>query len=282
MKSPLDPDNFIDLKLKKAIPYNHNSSKFVFELPNNEASLIPITSCVVVRSSDPQALVDKNGKPVIRPYTPISAPEEKGEFTFLVKKYETGNMSKHFFDLKKGDTLAFKGPIDKFPWKSMSIFPFGIHFSNWLAHTVNEFDEVALIGGGSGITPLYQVLQHVLPDKTNRTKFTLLFANVSEEDILMREVFDEMKTKYPDTFSVVYALDKPPKEWQGIAGYVSKADIQKHVAPPSLGDKVKVFVCGPPGQMASISGNKAGKKQGELGGILKELGYTEDQVRVQI
>jgi len=35
---------------------------------------------------------------------------------------------------------------------------------------------------------------------------------------------------------------------------------------------------GPPGQVAAVSGKKAGMKQGELGGILKELGYSEDQV----
>ena len=35
---------------------------------------------------------------------------------------------------------------------------------------------------------------------------------------------------------------------------------------------------GPPGQVVAVAGQKAGMKQGELGGILKELGYTEDQV----
>lgn len=35
---------------------------------------------------------------------------------------------------------------------------------------------------------------------------------------------------------------------------------------------------GPPGQVSAIAGKKDGMKQGTLGGILKELGYTEDQV----
>ena len=39
---------------------------------------------------------------------------------------------------------------------------------------------------------------------------------------------------------------------------------------------------GPPGQVAAVAGKKAGMKQGELAGILKDLGYTEDQVRVSI
>jgi cytochrome-b5 reductase len=35
---------------------------------------------------------------------------------------------------------------------------------------------------------------------------------------------------------------------------------------------------GPPGQVNAIAGKKDGMKQGPVGGILKELGYTEEQV----
>lgn len=31
-KSPLDPDNFVDFKLKKIEPYNHNTAKYVSRL----------------------------------------------------------------------------------------------------------------------------------------------------------------------------------------------------------------------------------------------------------
>lgn len=37
-------------------------------------------------------------------------------------------------------------------------------------------------------------------------------------------------------------------------------------------------VTGPPPQVASVAGKKDGPRQGELGGILKELGYASDQV----
>ncbi|KAF8240910.1 cytochrome-b5 reductase [Tricholoma matsutake] len=259
-KSPLDPENFVNFKLKKIVPYNHNTSTFIFELPNNEASLLPVASCLVVKSSDPEALKDANGKPIIRPYTPISPPEHNGELALMVKKYEAGNASKHIHSLKEGDTLAMKGPISKFPYKA------------------NEFDEVALIGGGSGITPLYQVVAHALSDKSNKTKFTLLFSNVTEKDILLREELDALQKQHPGTFNLIYLLDKPGKDWTGPSGYISADVIQQHVGPASLKEKVKIFVCGPPGQVAAVAGKKAGMKQGELGGILKELGYTEDQV----
>lgn len=81
----------------------------------------------------------------------------------------------------------------------------------------------------------------------------------------------------------------------GPSGYVNADLIQQHFAPPSLGDKVKVFVCGesfcrrlgrlkptsitgPPPQVLSLAGKKDGPRQGELSGILKDLGYTTDQV----
>ncbi|KAK0455819.1 cytochrome-b5 reductase [Armillaria borealis] len=259
-KSPLDPNNFVDFKLKKIIPYNHNTSTFVFELPNNEASLLPVTSCLVVKSSDSAALVDAKGNPIIRPYTPISQPDEKGILSLLVKNYENGNASKHIHSLKEGDTLAVKGPIPKWPYKH------------------NEFDEVALIGGGSGITPLYQVISHALPDPANRTKFTLVYSNVTEADILLRSEIDALQKKYPNKLEVVYALDKPPAGWTGPTGFISKDLLKKFVAPASLNEKVKVFICGPPGQVAALAGKKDGFKQGELSGALKELGYTEDQV----
>lgn len=96
---------------------------------------------------------------------------------------------------------------------------------------VNEFDEVGLIAGGTGMyvffrilglrlisvvsTPMYQVLQHALADKDNKTKFKLLFANTSEPDILLREQLDALKSKHPNRFDVVYVIDKPSEKWTG-------------------------------------------------------------------
>ena len=101
-------------------PQPLSSSRYTFELPPDTASLLPIASCVVVKSGSdaPTPLVGKNGKPIIRPYTPISPSDLEGELTFLVKKYDQGKMSKYFHELKPGETLAIKGPIPKFEYKS--------------------------------------------------------------------------------------------------------------------------------------------------------------------
>ncbi len=41
---------------------------------------------------------------------------------------------------------------------------------------------------------------------------------------------------------------------------------------------LRVGGIGPSGQVIAVAGEKDGMKQGAIGGILKELGYTEDQV----
>ena len=120
-RSALDPERFLDLKLKAIEPYNHNTSRFIFELPDGGAAHSPITSLVVVRASEgsPGAPVDKKGDLAVRAYTPISSPDQEGELVLLIKKYENGVISKYVHErLKPNDTLAIKGPITKFPYKS--------------------------------------------------------------------------------------------------------------------------------------------------------------------
>jgi NAD(P)H-flavin reductase len=55
---------------------------------------------------------------------------------------------------------------------------------------------------------MFQILQHALADPANKTKFVLLFGNVEERDILLRDSFDKLSKKHPDTFKVVHVLEK--------------------------------------------------------------------------
>lgn len=114
--------------------------------------------------------------------------------------------------------------------------------------------------------------------KNNTTKVTLIFGNRTEEDILLKEELDGYVKSFPDRFKVVYALDTPPADWQGIAGYVSKNHIKEHLPAPETNSSV-IFVCGPDPLLASIAGPKnPDKSQGEVAGLLKELGYDSTNV----
>lgn len=49
--------------------------------------------------------------------------------------------------------------------------------------------------------------------------------------------------------------------------------------PPPGAPDAMVFVCGPPGLMNAVSGDKAkDKSQGPLSGMLKDMGYSAERV----
>ncbi|KAI1303944.1 NADH-cytochrome b5 reductase [Mortierella claussenii] len=162
--------------------------------------------------------------------------------------------------MKPGDTLAVKGPISKYPLKA------------------NQHESVSLIAGGTGITPMMQVISGLLRDKEDKTKINLIFANVSPDDIILKDEIDAFAKAHPDRFKVTYVVDKASDAWKGPTGYVTTELIKKYN--PEIGQgNTKVFVCGPPPMMKLVSGPKGPNfTQGEVDGALKELGLTNDQV----
>ncbi|KZT03346.1 ferredoxin reductase-like protein, partial [Laetiporus sulphureus 93-53] len=150
----------------------------------------------------------------------------------------------------------------------------------------HEYDQVGMITGGTGIMPIYEILECALKDPSNKTKFTLIFTNISERDILLREEFDVLKKVHLDMFNVIYTLDQPRSNWKGTScladgcmqGFVNRKMIKQNIALMTLSNKVKVSICGLPGQVSTLTGKKDGMKQGTLSGILKDLRYTKDQV----
>ena len=169
-------------------------------------------------------------------------------------------MSSHLHDLKPNDTLSFQGPFPKYPI------------------TPNKHSHVCLLAGGTGITPMWQVARAIFNNPEDKTKVTLVFGNIKEEDILLKNEFDELENTYPGRFRAFYVLDQPSEKWQGGKGFISK-ELLKQILPEPKEENIKVFVCGPPGLYKALSGMKKSRsEQGEVGGILKELGYSEEQV----
>ncbi|KAI9097285.1 hypothetical protein DFS34DRAFT_621124 [Phlyctochytrium arcticum] len=256
----LDGQNFKAFKLEKIFDVNHNTKKYRFALPDHATELgLPTTSCVVTKFVDG---TKPDGKPnvVIRPYTPIEDPADgyTGHFDMVIKKYPNGPMSTHIHSMKVGDTLDIKGPIKKFEYKA------------------NEFSNIGLLAGGTGITPMIQLIQRILSNPEDKTKMQLVFANIAEEDILMRDYFDSLAKQHPGQFQVTYFLEKPPRGWTGSTGYVDESIIKKVCPKPGAG---KVFICGPNQMLGAISGTKAPDfSQGSIGGILKKLGYKEGDI----
>lgn len=144
-------------------------------------------------------------KEVVRSYTPISSDEDHGFFDLLIKSYPTGNISKHIASLSIGQTLKVKGP------KGAMVYTPGL---------VRHF---GMIAGGTGITPMLQIIRAIVRGRPRNggrdtTKVDLIFANVNQEDILMREDLDRLAEE-DEGFRVYYVLNNPPQKWIGGTGF---------------------------------------------------------------
>ncbi|PWZ03696.1 NADH-cytochrome b5 reductase 2 [Testicularia cyperi] len=255
----LNKDQFVEFTLKEVKPYNHDTATYVFELPNGQKPGMNVASAVLFKAAG-DALKDDKGKDVIKPYTPVTSPEVAGHIDFLIKRYPGGKMTGHVHGMKPGDKLGIKGPIAKFPYKA------------------NEFESIGMVAGGSGITPMWQVMQTIASNPEDKTQCTLIYTNKTEQDILLREEFDKL-AQTDKRFKVVYGLDKLPKGFKGFEGYLTKELAATNLPKPDLANKTKIFVCGPPGQVEAVSGGKGPKgSQGELKGLLADMGYQADQV----
>ncbi|CAL9108901.1 unnamed protein product [Musa acuminata var. zebrina] len=238
-KGSLDPQNFKDFKLVEKNQLSHNVAKFRFALPTPTSVLgLPIGQHISCRGKD------NVGEEVIKPYTPTTLDSDLGCFELVIKMYPQGRMSHHFREMRVGDYLSVKGPKGRFKYQVGQVRAFG------------------MLAGGSGITPMFQVTRAILENPTDKTKVHLIYANVTYEDILLKEELDSLARNYPDRFQIYYVLNQPPDEWNGGVGFVSKEMIKAHCPAPA--SDIQNLRCGPPPM------NKA------MAAHLDDLGYTKE------
>ena len=107
----LDPTTWKLFPLIDKRQYNHNTVVFKFGLPREDDVLgLPVGSHFYIRASI-------EGKPVLRPYTPISSAETRGHFELLVKIYEKGKMTQYLNHLAVGQSVELKEPLSRFAYR---------------------------------------------------------------------------------------------------------------------------------------------------------------------
>jgi cytochrome-b5 reductase len=201
---------------------NNISYRFVLPRPNDILGL-PIGQHISLAAYLDPAKKD----PVMRSYTPISSDVDAGYFDLLIKSYPTGNISRYVAGLKIGQTMKVRGP------------------KGAMVYSPNMVRRFGMIAGGTGITPMLQIVRAILRGRPDgdKTEVDLIFANVNEEDILLREDLDALAKEDP-RFRIYYVLNNPPQGWAGGVGFVT-ADMIKERLPPPAKD-IKILLCGPP------------------------------------
>ncbi|PQM36865.1 nitrate reductase [Prunus yedoensis var. nudiflora] len=151
----------------------------------------------------------------MRAYTPSSSIDEVGYFDLVVKIYfknvhpkfpNGGLMSQHLDSLPIGAAIDIKGPLGHIEYTGRG------HF---LVNGKPKFaKKLAMLAGGTGITPIYQVAQAILKDP---------------ED------------KY-ERFKVWYVVENGREGWEYSVGFITI--MREHL--PDGSDGSLALACGPP------------------------------------
>lgn len=212
------PDKWSALELEDQTVVSKNTAIYRFKLK---------TSFETLDLSPGRHLVVKipiDGVDEIRFYTPISPRFAQGYFDLMVKSYADGKVSKYFAGLRPGQTVDFKGPVGNFNYQA------------------NASNALGIVAGGSGITPVLQILNEVITVPEDLTKISLIYANETPNDILLKEELDEMAAKYPH-FEVHYIVRHPGEKWEGAIGQVSEEMMRAYLPGPA--DDHRLLICGP-------------------------------------
>lgn len=243
---------------------SHDTKRFRLSLGKEDAVLgLPTGKHIVVYAPNPEKCVAGgtwNGKPdsdkarpeVERKYTPVTGNETKGHVDIVVKIYrpgtskmpdgsevswEDGGKGSLYLDGKKpGDFIEIKGPVGVNEYLGRGVFK--------LPGRELTVRNVGMLAGGTGLTPMLQVVQAALRETTDKVNFTLLYANKTEDDILCRDMLEELAQSSKGRFKVHYTLDFPPEGWAHEVGFITTDMIKKCLPAPS--DETLVLMCGPP------------------------------------
>eukprot|EP00635_Sarcinochrysidales_sp_CCMP3193_P014431 CAMPEP_0118902616 /NCGR_PEP_ID=MMETSP1166-20130328/7822_1 /TAXON_ID=1104430 /ORGANISM="Chrysoreinhardia sp, Strain CCMP3193" /LENGTH=337 /DNA_ID=CAMNT_0006841827 /DNA_START=41 /DNA_END=1055 /DNA_ORIENTATION=+ len=246
------------VRLKEVEQLSPDTKRLRFALPSEDMVLgLPVGKHFKVFCPNAKGVAtgEWNGRPdpeaeedeIERKYTPISSDDDRGYVDLVIKVYkgglvdrfpDGGKMSQHVDKLKVGDALAISGPWGVVQYAGRGKWLYG-------RKEIPKIANVAMMAGGTGITPMLQIISAILKDPEDSTKLSLLFANQTEADILVRDHLEALQKKHPDRFTTLwYTLDRPPKNWTYSSGFVD-ADVIKAKLPPP-GDSTLVLMCGPP------------------------------------
>lgn len=232
-----------------------NHDVFILKIQPNIGIVpdIPVSSFVYFFTDDQETK---------RPYTPISV--TKTYLEFAIKVYKNGILTQFLKEKNINDTIKVSHPIKK------------------QEYTPNAYKDILLIAGGTGITPMLQILEKS-QSMNDKTRFTLFFCNLTISDIFLKEKLEKLNVKVYHVIENMEELKNNKNIENNIdkfyGGRINK-EIIKEVAfleNEKLYDFV--YVCGPPGMMEAVCGSKTKDAlQGELCGFLKELGFKQNEV----
>jgi len=248
----LNPKKWLPLKIEKKIPLSHDSVLLRLKLESDEHQCsMPVGYHVYLRG-------EWNGKKVMRAYTPSSLNGTLGAVELVIKIYysdvheaypEGGSLTQFLHHLNEGDAIDVKGPVGHIKYLGRGNFSID-------KRDLPPVKKMTLLGGGTGVAPMLQLIVAVLADEKDDTELSFIYANKTEDDVLLKYTLDRLEREHAGRFKVHYMISKETwpaekktgAEWSSdriTYGRISLPIIEKHGF-ASNGSSHVAVMCGPP------------------------------------
>lgn len=107
-------------------------------------------------------------------------------------------------------------------------------------------DNVVLIGGGVGVTPLLSIFRHIR-DAALPTRCHLVYSASNHREFLFRDELAAATAR--DNLTVTFTVTQPDPDWHGLRGRVDP--LKLHAL--DLPDDTLYYLCGPRGMVEDMS-----------------------------
>jgi len=150
-----------------------------------------------------------------------SSPTEKKHIEFT-KKFTDHEYSLALKATKVGDWARIEAPFGQFIFEG-------------------EYPQIALLGGGIGITPFMGYCKNAT-DKGLSNKITLFYGCRTPEDIAFKKEFEDL-AQINKNIKLVFIVNQPTPDWKGATGIINADMIKEQL--PNFQENM-FYTCGPP------------------------------------
>lgn len=223
------------LKVKKVHKLTKEAVSINFEIPEDLKETFRY-----IQGQFLSIQVDINGQKFRREYSLCSSPYVDSEHTIASKTIANGTVSTYLYNnLKEGDVIEVYPPQGKF-------------FTELNASNEREY---LLVGGGSGITPLFSIIKSVLFAEP-KSKVTLYYGSYDPESIIFKNELIDLSEKHKDRFKVFFTVNNGSEGWTGMNGMINPNDLNSIIdSNLKQKDKSEYFICGPGEMMEMVKQN---------------------------
>jgi len=178
-------------------------------------------------------ILEIDGQEVRRAYSMCSDPEQGEQLAVTVKRVKNGLVSNYIHDhLEEGMSIKVLGPNGQFG----------------TTPAPEQERHLVLIAGGSGITPVFSILNAILK-REPKSHVTLVFANRSAKDIIFHKELTALEQDFTQ-LSIRYLLEESSNEVESIEGR-----LEGKLLPEALpiDSQAEYYICGPAQMMDNVT-----------------------------